>query len=397
MTRILHTSDWHLGSILIDLDRSETFQSFLDYLHELIVQKEIDCLLVSGDVFDTVNPSNDAKGQYYRFLEGLQGTPCHDIVIISGNHDSPGLLAAPKELLRHLGIHIVTRPDPERLEDELVAVKENVVVLAVPYLRDGYLGERVSGDDPESRQASFQEQVKEHLGQLSAKASELYPNRTQVLMMHEYLVGSRMDDGRRLEWYVGNLGALSKDIIPSQVAYTALGHIHRPQEVAGHVRYSGSPLPIDFGETGVPKSVIELTVDHEHISEEAISLPAFCHMERIEGDMDALAKQLEKLKDDRNTEYLVAATYTGDRYQPNLRETLRSLVEGSNVTILTTEDRQQYRPQEPEETTTDLKTLKPMDVFEMKLKSLNADAAQEAKLKELFQQILEEATCGSPA
>src|SRR5690606_20113469 len=105
--RILHSSDWHLGRTLYGKKRYEEFESFLTWLAETIRQNEIDALLVAGDVFDTSAPSNRAQELYYRFLCRVAESSCRHVVIVAGNHDSPSLLNAPKDLLKALDVHVV--------------------------------------------------------------------------------------------------------------------------------------------------------------------------------------------------------------------------------------------------------------------------------------------------
>ena len=57
MIRIFHTADWHLGQTFFGYDRTEEHGVFLNWLAEEIRQKEIDALIIAGDVFDVSNPS----------------------------------------------------------------------------------------------------------------------------------------------------------------------------------------------------------------------------------------------------------------------------------------------------------------------------------------------------
>jgi exonuclease SbcD len=94
--RIIHTSDWHLGQTLHQFDRSVEHQAFLDWLSDTLVSEQTDALLICGDIFDTANPSAAAQKQFYRFLQQSKTRlPQLQIVIIAGNHDSPGRLEAP--------------------------------------------------------------------------------------------------------------------------------------------------------------------------------------------------------------------------------------------------------------------------------------------------------------
>ena len=89
--KILHTADWHLGHRLFENTQIEEQSLFLDWLRETITTKEVDVLLVSGDIFDTNTPSTQSLKMYYDFLMKLQNTSCKHIVITGGNHDFPSM------------------------------------------------------------------------------------------------------------------------------------------------------------------------------------------------------------------------------------------------------------------------------------------------------------------
>ena len=101
--RILHTSDWHLGQKLCNLERFAEYDFFLEHLLQLIREQEVDCLLHAGDIFDTANPPNQALRQYFNFLRRLhEETNCRQAVLVGGNHDSVLTLQAPQRLLEVL-------------------------------------------------------------------------------------------------------------------------------------------------------------------------------------------------------------------------------------------------------------------------------------------------------
>ncbi|PAM94495.1 exonuclease sbcCD subunit D, partial [Flavobacterium sp. IR1] len=97
--KILHTADWHIGKKLHKHDLSQDFELFIHWLTATIEKEKVDVLLVSGDVFDLANPSSEARKQYYRSLMELRRLDCK-IILTGGNHDSPAMLDAPREILR---------------------------------------------------------------------------------------------------------------------------------------------------------------------------------------------------------------------------------------------------------------------------------------------------------
>ncbi|MEN6328008.1 MAG: exonuclease subunit SbcD [Syntrophomonas sp.] len=105
--KIIHTSDWHIGRSLYGRKRYDEFEAFLNWLANYIKSEEIGALLVSGDVFDNILPSNRAQELYYRVLCSVVGSRCRHVVVPGGNHDSPSFLNAPREVLRFLNVHVI--------------------------------------------------------------------------------------------------------------------------------------------------------------------------------------------------------------------------------------------------------------------------------------------------
>ena len=104
--RILHTADWHLGLRLYKKDLTQEHRLFFDWLINLIRERDIDVLLISGDIFDQGNPTNEARVMYFSFLRDLIKYNCK-VIITGGNHDSPGVLNAPKDILEMLNVHTI--------------------------------------------------------------------------------------------------------------------------------------------------------------------------------------------------------------------------------------------------------------------------------------------------
>ncbi len=73
--KIIHTSDWHIGRSLYGRKRYDEFEAFLNWMADFIKNEEIEALLVSGDIFDNISPSNRAQELYYRFLCNVVGSP----------------------------------------------------------------------------------------------------------------------------------------------------------------------------------------------------------------------------------------------------------------------------------------------------------------------------------
>lgn len=272
--KLIHTADWHLGDSLYGFDRTAEHAHFLDWLLQTIREHQPDALLVSGDIFDNANPSAQAERQLFDFLTRLTASQEDlKVIITAGNHDSGYRLEAPRALYRRLGIEvrgIVPRDEKGRPDYGSLLVplqpkqKEDpqVVVMAVPYLR---------GEDLEPGLNQSQA-MRRFFDTLSETARKTYgPECSLVLMAHFYAVGSEINAEEHSErLVVGGQDAVNAEKLSDGIAYTALGHIHKAQRVAGQaaVRYSGSPLPMTFSEKHYHHSVtlVELTTDKVEVT-----------------------------------------------------------------------------------------------------------------------------------
>jgi exonuclease SbcD len=304
--RLLHTSDWHLGQTLHNFDRTYEHQCFLDWLLDTIVAEQADALLIAGDVFDNANPSAAAQRQLYRFLQqAKERAPGLDIVIVAGNHDSPGRLEAPGPLLEAHGTSVVGTvargPDGEidlerlllPLTDKTGAVK--AWCLAVPFLRPGDVPRLAQEDDDDPymggiallyRQAFALAQSRREAGQAI------------VAMGHCHMVDGQSSSDSERRIVIGGTEALPAAVFDPQIAYAALGHLHLAQRVGKkeHLRYCGSPLPLSFAEVGYRHQVLRIDLD-EGVAREVtpVHVPRAVDLLRIPAAPAPLAEALAAL------------------------------------------------------------------------------------------------------
>ena len=259
--RLIHTSDWHLGQELHGFDRGPEHDAFLKWLLLLVGQVEADVLVVTGDVYDSGNPPVPAQTRLYRFLSGaLALNDLLQIVVIGGNHDSPGRLELPRHLLTEGRMHVVGalprvggRPDSRgtviTLRDR--RGKASASCVAMPFLRAADLP---PGMGAAGVRALYAEAV-EH-----ARAVRL----PIVATGHMHLHGGEISELSERRIYVGGEAALSSDLFDSDISYVALGHLHKPQRVAGPtaIRYAGSPFPMSVVERTYEHSVSVVDIDN---------------------------------------------------------------------------------------------------------------------------------------
>ncbi len=299
--RILHTADWHLGLRLYKREIVEEHHFFFAWLMELLKEREIDVLMISGDVFDQANPTNEARQLYYDFLKQLISLRIK-VIITGGNHDAPGILNAPREILRMLDIHVVGSAMSD-VKGELVGVggrgsdQVEAVVAAVPYLREPDIHALTKDLEFEDKREQVRAAIRKHY-ELVADACKDYTVPV-IAMGHLYAAGSSVSDSERLI-QMGNQSAVASDDFPSIFKYIALGHIHKPQFVNGlsHIRYSGSPVPLSFSERKDRKIVIELEVNGDDIVQIDHEVPVFRKLVRFSGSFEEVKAKIEAWKEE---------------------------------------------------------------------------------------------------
>lgn len=353
--RVLHTSDWHLGRRLYGRNRYDEFADFLSWLLDLVNEQAIDVLLVAGDVFDTSTPSHRAQELYYDFLARLTRSRCRHVVIVAGNHDSPSFLDAPRALLQSFRIHVIGTPLSPAADECLVLTgpddRPQAIVCAVPYLRDKDIRTVEEGETLADKERKLITGLRDHYAAVCAAAEQqrqatgLAAELPLIATGHLFTAGGQTieDDGVR-ELYVGTLAHIQPDAFPDNIDYLALGHLHVPQRVGGQdrLRYSGSPLPMGYGELASPKQVniIDFAGRRPQIRE--VTVPCFQELERISGSLTDIIDQLDELVATRSTAW-VEIEYTGEANIPNLRDAIMEHVTGSQLEIRRVKNRRLTR------------------------------------------------------
>lgn len=372
--KILHTSDWHLGRLLYGRRRYKEFEEFLDWISSTIDRLEIDCLLVAGDIFDTTTPSHRSQELYFRFLTRVSRSRCRHVVIIAGNHDSPSLINAPRNLLEALDIHVVGQVT-DTVKDEVILLRDahgtpEAIICAVPYLHDRFVRSVDVGESPETKEEKLLAGILDHYMRVATVAKgirdEIDPNIPLIAMGHLFTAGGLTLDGDGVRGlYVGTVTHINPSILADNFDYVALGHLHIPQRVGGSdaIRYSGSPIPMGFGEAKQQKSVVVVTFEGRKPLVEIVEIPRFQRLERIEGDRNFLLGEISRIKDSNESTWL-EVVHSGNIVAGDLKDALGEATRDSLIDILKVKDLQVLEAiLVSNETALDLEELSPDDVF----------------------------------
>ena len=329
--RILHTSDWHLGKKLERFSRLEEQKLVMAEICDIADSKNVDVVIVAGDVFDTFNPPIEAVELFYRTVRKLSNNAKRPVVVIAGNHDSADRIEAPDPLARELGIVFVGYPNTKvstfELETGLKLVrtdsgflefelpnKELLRIITTPYANEQRTKHFLGVEDTENE---LREILEENWKTISDKYCD--EKGVNVLTAHLFFtkkgekLQSEPDDEKPI-LHIGGAQAIYSSSIPSSIQYTALGHLHRKQIVddnSSPVVYCGTPIAYSFGESNQDKFVA--IIDIEPKSKADITFV------KIENGKKLLRKEFDNLELTKewlleNTDSLVEITLVMDNY-----------------------------------------------------------------------------------
>jgi exonuclease SbcD len=258
----------------------------LDDIAALALGRDIDALVIAGDVFDHQNPSAAMYRLLFDFFERLASSNI-TVVMIAGNHDSIGRLEAPRRLLRLANVHAIgalRRNDaaidlPHHLIPVRRAGETRGHILAIPYLRPadlpGFLAFDAAGE------ATLEAGVRRLYGEALAAAREAAGELPLVATGHLHVRGASLSESlseRRI--LIGGEHAIAADSFGELADYIALGHLHRAQSLGGkgrkavqRLRYAGSPLPLSATERDYAHGVSLVDLDKRQLTIEHVSLP----------------------------------------------------------------------------------------------------------------------------
>ncbi|MFI8747136.1 exonuclease subunit SbcD [Pseudomonas sp. NPDC077186] len=399
--RLLHTSDWHLGQHFMGKTRQAEHQAFCAWLLEQVRAHAVDVLLIAGDVFDTGAPPSYAREQYNRLVVELRDSGCA-LIVLGGNHDSPAMLGESRTLLAQLGARVVPGVGLDPAEQLLVlhdrAGAPGAILCAIPFIRPREVLASQAGQSAQDKQQSLQQAIAEHYRALfalaEARRAELGLALPIVASGHLTTVGASASESVR-EIYVGSLEAFPTSAFPP-ADYIALGHIHRPQKVAGleQIRYCGSPIALSFDEARQQKEV--LLVEFGAGALQAVTplpVPCFQPLASLRGSLaelaDAIAEQAAQGSAERPV--WLEVQVRGDDYLSDLHSRIAALCEGLPVEVLRIRrERGNAAASLTSEARETLDELSAAEVFDRRLQQEQLGAEETQRLQGLYRRVLED-------
>lgn len=409
MIKIIHTADWHLGQTFYGYDREKEHDAFLLWLSDILIEKEIDVLLIAGDVFDVANPSASAQRRFFRFLRHtVNRNPRLQIIIIAGNHDSAARLEAPAPLLEEMNTHIVgnvKRTGEGEIDfDSLLfplydkGGDQAAWCMTVPFLRQGDYPPR-----QEKERDTYIAGIERMYKQLTAYAmTKKKAGQALIATGHLHVSGAELSENDRSERVItGGLESVSPAVFGEEIVYTALGHIHKAQRVGGadNIRYSGSPLPMSFSETFYRHQVVCVELAGARLSKiEPLPIPRTVELLRVPSKPGAPAEVIESLQSlpeayegDRPAPFLEVCVLL-EEPAPSFRHEVEEVLKNKHVrltSIVPSYPKENPMNRQQALSFDDLQKIEPLDM----LKHVFAGKYQNempGELQQLFRQVMEE-------
>lgn len=252
--KILHTSDLHIGKYIGTYDLKEDTEYVLNQVVDTAIRERVEVVLISGDIFDRPNPSEEAIKMYVSFLKELLDKNIK-VIAISGNHDSGIRLSAYKDILGKGYFVEGEFNSPMRkvsLNDEYGPVNFYMLPFFTPFIVKSNL-------KLEKGLENYDLAMDEII-----KRENIDTSQRNIILAHQFVAGFKFGGSEEDFSYsngdeknVAGVGIISLDKF-QDFDYVALGHIHKPQKISREtIRYSGSLLKYKTSEIDGPnKSVV---------------------------------------------------------------------------------------------------------------------------------------------
>ncbi|MET9773111.1 exonuclease SbcCD subunit D [Streptomyces sp. NPDC006367] len=298
--RLLHTSDWHLGRSFHRVNMLGAQAAFIGHLVETVRARDVDAVVVSGDVYDRAVPPLAAVELFDDALHRLAalGVPT---VMISGNHDSARRLGVGAGLIDRAGIHLRTDPAGCGTPVVLADAHGDVAFYGLPYLEPALVKAEFAVE-----KAGHESVLAAAMDRVRADLATRAPGTRSVVLAHAFVTGGEPSDSER-DITVGGVASVPSGVFDG-VDYVALGHLHGCQTITERVRYSGSPLPYSFSEAAHRKStwLVDLGADGS-VTAERLDCPVPRPLARLRGTLEELLADPELA---RHEDAWVEATLT---------------------------------------------------------------------------------------
>lgn len=307
--KFIHTGDLHIGRMLHEFSLLEEQRHVLRQIVEIAREEKACAVLLAGDIYDRSVPAAEAVEVLDAFLTELVDADIR-VLAVAGNHDSPERLSFAEDILKREGVYLVGTYDGEEKKVTFSDEYGEAAFFLMPYCRISDM-KRILGE--EIRTSG--EGVEKLLQRLNPD-----PKQRNVLLIHCFATHQGEEPERsdsESQVVVGGLDMVDDSVFAS-FDYTALGHIHKAQQVGmGPVWYAGTPLKYSFSEVNQEKSVqvVELGKKGE-IRVSRRTLRPLRDMQILKGELNALIAEGEESPNHREDYIRAVLTDRDELFDP---------------------------------------------------------------------------------
>lgn len=287
--KFVHLSDLHLGKRVNGYSMIEDQKYILLKILNVIDEQKAEAVVIAGDVYDKPIPPTEAVQLFDDFLFRLVERNLQ-ILVISGNHDSPERIAFGSRFMDKSGVHM---SQVYNGKNDLVELKDKygkVNFYMLPFVK------------PSNVRRFFEdEEINTYTDAVRVAVSHMNVNKKarNVIITHQFVTGAQRSESETIA--VGGTDNVDSYVF-DDFDYVALGHIHAPQNVGKNtVRYCGTPLKYSFSEISHKKSVTVVEMKEKgNVKVSTVELTPKLDMREIKGTYEELT--FKKNYENTNTE-----------------------------------------------------------------------------------------------
>lgn len=310
--KLFHLSDLHIGKRVNEFSMIEDQKYILKRIFDLAEEEKPDGIILAGDIYDKQIPSAEAVQVFDEFITRLAGRAI-PVFIISGNHDSAERLAFGGRLLNSRGIYLSPVYDGSVTKIPLKDQYGTVWIHLLPFIRPSTVRHVFENEvDLVTDVQTAAETVIRHM--------EVDLKDRNILVAHQFVTGASRCESEDVQ--VGGLDNIDAAVF-TPFDYTALGHIHSPQNVGtDRVRYCGTPLKYSFSEVDQEKSITVVELEKKGtVRTSLLPLKPLRDMRKLRGTYLELTDR--SFYRDMNREDYIQVTLTDEDDVPDGLQKLR--------------------------------------------------------------------------
>lgn len=310
--KLFHLSDLHIGKRVNEFSMIEDQKYILKRILDLAEEEKPDGIILAGDIYDKQIPSAEAVQVFDEFITRLAGRAI-PVFIISGNHDSAERLAFGGRLLNNRGIYLSPVYDGSVTKIPLKDQYGTVWIHLLPFIRPSIVRHVFENEaDLVTDVQTAAETVIRHM--------EIDLKDRNILVAHQFVTGASRCESEDVQ--VGGLDNIDAAVF-TPFDYTALGHIHSPQNVGtDRVRYCGTPLKYSFSEVDQEKSITVVELEKKGtVRTSLLPLKPLRDMRKLRGTYLELTDR--SFYRDMNREDYIQVTLTDEDDVPDGLQKLR--------------------------------------------------------------------------